>query len=271
MSDRCSRLMSRSALFRYLGALTMAMVCMASHAEQANTDPEADNGWKVRTTAYLWMANISGDQTVNGEEAELDTSFSDTLEVLDFAAELHVEAMKDQRWGWFIDATYLRLGPEGEIGPVNVQVDYKYWLLELGGAYRAQSWDTDNGPASFDLLLGGRYTSMDVTTSFENSPLPSTSGRESWTDLFVGARWITALPHKWTLLLRGDIGGFGIRDSSDLSLQGFAMLHRELSLNWNVVVGYRALKQDYSRGSGSNKFAYDATTHGPILGLEYAF
>ena len=31
--------------------------------------------------------------------------------------------------------------------------------------------------------------------------------------------------------------------------------------------GYRALYQDYSTGSGNNKFAFDATMQGPILGL----
>jgi hypothetical protein len=40
---------------------------------------------------------------------------------------------------------------------------------------------------------------------------------------------------------------------------------------WKLAIGYRALLQDYESGSGPNKFAYNATTHGPILGLEYRF
>jgi hypothetical protein len=35
--------------------------------------------------------------------------------------------------------------------------------------------------------------------------------------------------------------------------------------------GYRVFNQDYSDGSGINKFAYDATLHGPILGVEFTW
>ncbi|MGD9290020.1 MAG: hypothetical protein PVG74_20545 [Desulfobacterales bacterium] len=32
--------------------------------------------------------------------------------------------------------------------------------------------------------------------------------------------------------------------------------------------GYRVLYQDYSTGSRNNRFSYDATMYGPILGLD---
>ena len=38
-----------------------------------------------------------------------------------------------------------------------------------------------------------------------------------------------------------------------------------------MLLGYRILYQDYERGSGINKFAYDITTHGPIIGVQYRF
>lgn len=39
----------------------------------------------------------------------------------------------------------------------------------------------------------------------------------------------------------------------------------------NALVGYRALSQDYKKGSGENKFVWDVIIHGPIIGLAIDF
>ena len=41
--------------------------------------------------------------------------------------------------------------------------------------------------------------------------------------------------------------------------------------NARVVGGYRVLYQDYKDGSGDDKFEWDVTFHGPILGLVVEF
>ena len=38
-----------------------------------------------------------------------------------------------------------------------------------------------------------------------------------------------------------------------------------------LLVGYRVLYQDYEDGSGANRFAYDVTTHDPIIGMKFWF
>jgi hypothetical protein len=255
---------------RWLATLAIAMTYVAS-GYAADSGSTSRDGWKFNAALYLWMANIDGKQTVQGQEADLDVGFSDILDVLEFAAEGHLEGMKDNLWGFFIDGTYLKLGPDADEGPIKLEVDYKYWLWEVGGIYRANTWSTGNGQAAVDLLLGGRYTSMDVELDFKRPPLPDIDGDESWTDLFAGARLQTPLPNNWTMRLRGDVGGFGISGSSDLALHGALLFDWNFSPNWDLVAGYRALYQDYESGSGANKFAYDATTHGPLLGVGYRF
>ena len=42
----------------------------------------------------------------------------------------------------------------------------------------------------------------------------------AWVDPFVGGRIFIPLDKKWYLGLRGDIGGFGIGNASDLALNG---------------------------------------------------
>ena len=37
------------------------------------------------------------------------------------------------------------------------------------------------------------------------------------------------------------------------------------------LFGYKALYQDYEEGSGRDKFEFDVTMHGPILGLSVPF
>jgi hypothetical protein len=37
--------------------------------------------------------------------------------------------------------------------------------------------------------------------------------------------------------------------------------------NAGVFAGYRALSQDYTDGSGNDKFEWDVTLHRPILGF----
>jgi hypothetical protein len=67
----------------------------------------------------------------------------------------------------------------------------------------------------------------------------------------------------------GDIGGFGV--GSDFAWDAFGVIGYRFSLfgqeNSGVIAGYRALSQDYTDGSGRDKFQWDVTLHGPILGL----
>ena len=39
----------------------------------------------------------------------------------------------------------------------------------------------------------------------------------------------------------------------------------------SLAAGYRALYQDYTDGSGRNKFKWNMTLHGPVLGLVVPF
>ena len=71
---------------------------------------------------------------------------------------------------------------------------------------------------------------------------------------------------------RADIGGFGV--GSDLTWNLVGLLGYEFDLLGapaTVLGGYRVLYQDYENGNGSDKFAYEIYTYGPILGLKVVF
>ncbi len=113
---------------------------------------------------------------------------------------------------------------------------------------------------SIDFLFGARYYSQDIKV-----PPTPVALREDWVDPIVGGRWIAPLSEKWTLLIRGDIGGFGA--GSDLSWQAKALLNWQPWKHTAINAGIRALGVDYETGSGLDRFAYDATTWGPVFGV----
>jgi len=84
-------------------------------------------------------------------------------------------------------------------------------------------------------------------------------------------RWVFAVtPYLWALSLKG---GFGV--GSDFAWQATGLIGYRVGLfaerDANLFAGYRALDQDYSDGSGRNRFAWDVTAHGPVIGVAIRF
>jgi hypothetical protein len=92
------------------------------------------------------------------------------------------------------------------------------------------------------------------------------SGDQDWVDPIVGVRYAYSFSDKWALRLYGDIGGFGV--SSDVTWQGLGLIDFQPWRNVAIVAGYRAIYTDYQSGSGNNQFSYDATAHGPVIGID---
>ena len=70
---------------------------------------------------------------------------------------------------------------------------------------------------------------------------------------------------------RGDIGGFSIGSSSDLTWTLTAMLELDLSDTWSLAAGYRYVDVDWTKGSGIHRFEFDYKIHGPLLGAIIRF
>ena len=202
---------------------------------------------------YLWAVSIDGDQTVHGVDVDLDVPFSDIFDNLNGALTVHFEGLYQQRWGFFTDLNYIVL----EMDDGATDIDFTEIMFELAGFYRFT-----RGPHAIDGLGGLRYTSMDVDL---DSPGPDVDHGKDWVDPYLGLRWQWKFAEKWGSRLRGDIGGFGV--GSDLTWNLVGLVDFKPWKHVGLFGGYRALYQDYSTGSGNNKFKFDATMHGPVLGL----
>lgn len=140
-------------------------------------------------------------------------------------------------------------------------MDLKIALAEVAGLYRI-----DRDAHSFDAILGLRGYSMNPEVSLLRGPTLFDQTQD-WLDPFVGGRWIWRFAEDWSVVARGDIGGFGI--GSDFAWQGLGLVEWQPFENVSFLAGYRALDINYEDGSGNDYFNFDATIHGPMLGVNF--
>lgn len=241
-------------------------------------EEKTDDRWEFEVAPYVWAMALNGDVTVKGRKIDLDLSFSDIWDELNGAVMLTFSGRKG-KWGFFGDTIYANLGEDRKIGQIKLKPDINTLWVTLGGFYRAGSWPLSAAPnktptVTMDILAAARYTYLDVDLDFSPQVVPNVGGSKDWVDPLVGVRAFFDLSDRWTCALVGTVGGFGV--GSDLTWDANGTFGYRFSLfsqrrNARVVAGYRALYQDYHTGSGSNRFEWDVTMHGPILGLAVTF
>ena len=122
-----------------------------------------------------------------------------------------------------------------------------------------------------DPYIGFRYTSLEVDLDLRRDR--DVGGDQDWFDPIIGGRSTVQFNPNWTLATTGDIGGFGA--GSDFTWQAigvvgynFDLFHQQAA---TVAAGYRALGQDYSTGSGDDRFEWDVIYHGPLFSFSVRF
>ncbi len=227
--------------------LVVVALCSAAKAEDGSED-----GWKWRVAPlYLWAIQMEGDAAIGPPALAVDIDLSTVFDAIEGAFTANFGGIANNRWGFWVDFTWLDIS--GNQGLLNVE--FEYMQAEVDGFYRMPT-----GLGAIDWLFGVRYYNQD----FKLSPTP-VSAAEAWADPVVGVRWNVPFADKWNLLLRGDVGVFGV--GSDFTWQAVAMVDWQPWKHASIDVGLRALAVDYETGSGSDRFKYDGTTWGPVLGF----
>ena len=238
--------------------------------------------WEFGLTLYGWLASVDGDATMKGQKASVEADFFDILENVDFAVPLHFTASKG-KWGFFADVMYMSLSndddAEARVGPFTIDADFEAQMAigELGGFYRLFERPLGgNGERmlSFVVLAGVRIWYLEGEIKLDLSGPPGSRQRKfednkSWVDPIIGGRVSVDLNEKWTLGIRGDIGGFGV--GSDFAWNAIGAVNWHFARKWDLVLGYHVLGVDYEDGSGSDKFAIDAIFFGPVAAISYHF
>jgi len=225
---------------------------------------QEDKNWDFELAPlYLWAVSIEGETGVRGQTANTEVDFGDIWDNLEGVFTVRFNALYQQKFGFLLDYNYINLGTETQTGVVDLEVSMKTQILNLAATYRLM-----DGMHTLDGVAGLRYNLLDVGIDLIGTRV-SLDEDTDWADPIIGARYAYQISDKWALRLYGDIGGFGV--SSNFTWQGIGLIDFQPWKHVAIVAGYRAIGTDYESGSGSDKFTYDVTVHGPVVGLDIRF
>ena len=252
-------------------ALALALAWAPAPALAADPFARSDD-WSFVVAPYAWLLNVEGEAEYRRFEAEIDQGFSDILSSLDLVVEARIEARKGD-WSFFLDPTLALLSEEADVGPLDVDVDSTLALVGFGISrtlYRGPRFP--GSPRRLELAagLGGILFHLDSEIDLPG-PLPDPDFERTWVDASVNLRATTELADLWRMRLSGLAGGFGIGESSKLSLGGEILFGRSLEGGKTLWIGYRALSIDYEAGNGRRKRELDIVMHGPATGISLGF
>ncbi len=239
--------------------MLLALLGLALATKPSVVAQEEQNGkWTFDISLYGLAAGMSGDVAARGISADLDMSFSDILDNLEFGAMGKLRVGYD-RWSFNTEVIYMGLGASKN----NFEADLDQWIVEPTVGYSFCK--------GFEALAGVRYNNLsgDITGTGPLGIARAASGTQDWWDPILGANLSLPFAKKFSLNFRGDIGGFSV--GSDLTWQLFPYLGWQISRCCSLQAGYRWVYVDYETGTGANEFKYDMLTQGPQLGVTFRF
>lgn len=226
---------------------------------------KTESGWTFAFVPYFWAAGLSGDVAQFGlPEVQVDASFSDILDHLDFGA----MAMGEARYGpysIFGDVIYSKISgqsgtPRGILA-TGVELSSETFAGLLGAGYSVY----EDNAARLDIVGGGRVWSVKSELSFSGGFLDGRSATDeaTWVDGMAGFKGTYSITPEIYLTGWGLIGAGG----ADLDWDVAAAIGYNFNDTVSALAGYRALGVDYS----NDGFVFDVVQQGPMLGLKVKF
>lgn len=296
-----------------LAAIVGAVLCCGSQSFAADLPVRqpapllaavVSPGWTFSAMAYAWLPSINGSSAIKGRTADIDASFGDLVErkiPKELFGLMGAFEARYERFGIMTDLVYMKLGASGSaararsVHPLvggtlaaSMSAQFEMFIAETSLAYelvRSQG----SGPGAetaIDLYGGGRLwwqraeANLALTAGMHIADLAVSGGRAlassgdvTWFDPLIGLRLRHRFSPQADMVLRGDIGGFGVGSSLSWQAMGYVNWEfaRSPSSAWSAMVGYRALYVDYAKGSGNTLYEYSMLTHGPIMGVTARF
>jgi hypothetical protein len=249
--------------------LTIVTLIIGALTQQVAAEEKTGNknNWEYGLQIYLWGSSIGG-TTATGDD--LDISFTDLAENLDFAFMTFASARKD-KWSLLVDVVYLDVSGEDKttanlIGnPVKtkVEVGLTGWVINLVGSYTAVKTDK----FMLDVLAGARYLYLDADLEFDIGVLKGSfsDSFDVW-DGIIGVRGKADLSEKWYLYYHLDMGT-GDTSFTWQALAGFGYQFKKL----DAVFGYRYLEWNFDDDDPGGGTFDDLNLQGPYAGVRLLF
>ncbi|WP_444931788.1 hypothetical protein ACJJIF_08490 [Microbulbifer sp. SSSA002] len=277
------------ALVLALCILTPAIINAQSSESASTAKPpptEADD-WRFLATPYLFLPlRTKGTSTVADTSVDIDLDLSETLDLLNAAFSLRLEAWKG-RFGVVADLYYvnLRLDKGATIPPprnpqldidieIDVEVDARQGWINLLGGYRILEGNlAKSGRRYFvDAGAGLRWNRLKqevkARAGINIGPRPEFSnrlgGKQSWWEPTLAARGAIAVNDCLTFSARTEVGGFG-SGGDDLQWNLLAGFDWRAWQTTSLRFGYQYYSIDYADRLADGRFAYDISQHGPYI------
>ena len=217
--------------------------------------------WSV--TPYSWASDTSLDLTVADTEINggVEIPFSDLLDSLDSAFQIHVEGGKGN-WSGFGDFMYLETSTPIERTLLTINTNSKQTFFDAAVAY----WPRGVG-SQLNFYGGLRYTGFDNRYEFliGADPLVELRSTADYYDALVGVRYRFELSERWGFLTRADLS-FGDSEGTWLAQGLFAYTVGKREQN-RILFGYQFKQAEYQDGGLNQEFSYN----GPMAGFNFRF
>lgn len=269
-------------MYQWFRGLAIASTLIAAPAvgysadfNKERTVPQKE--WSVIVSPYVWGASLNGSGSLAGFNTNVDIPFSEVFKNLDLAVMGNVEITNGQ-WGVYFDGQYVKTSQEEHVFDNQIGLGINTTMLSAGGFF--ELYETELGgdtvfgkprTLSIEPTAGVRWTKLQAdVTAFGTQAEKSAD----WTDPFVGVRVNADLTDRWNLFSEIDVGGFGL--GSNLSVNAATYLGYRTTMFGNPTVlraGYRLLYQNYEGDdfTGANKFRWNVTQQGPVVGFSMQF
>ena len=251
---------------------------VAQGAEPPVKTSTSDSDWLLLASPFVWAPSMSGQAALGGVNTKVDVPFSDVLDNLSSVFMGNLE-LTNRTLGFYIDGVYAKTHQSERVygrkvglaiaqSTLAVGVYYRVYEYELGGSTifgEPRAWRVEP-------TVGVRWTKLSTKLDIDSLGF-STKKKTEWTDPFVGLRMQTDLTDRWTLSGQADTGGLDTSSKKTWNAQGYVGYRMFLADHPTIIrVGYRVLSQDYrTTDFTGNKFKYDVTQRGPVLGLSMRF
>ncbi len=245
----------------------------AVQQEKTNTESiTPEKPLNVYLSLYAFAAQIDGSIGLNQLHTDVNVPFKDILKNLDNAYMFNLDVEKGG-WGAYIDKQYVKTKQKEQIsldGMPIIKGDIRTKLnrTSIGTYYQAFAIDGFGAGQKFYLepTIGVHFTdvsaSIDASLEIPNlpqEPSASLSRSTSWTEAFIGTRYLYDFNQNWNVAGQVD---FGTKKSQDYQAY---LGYRTKIFNQptNLRLGYRMIKQNHT----DNGFQWKIKEHGPALGL----
>lgn len=256
--------MTSNALSRTLAIGLLTVVATATLLGPREASAQRTDDSYFRVTPYLWALSLDGSTAApTGQDIPIDASFSDLLDNLNMALMINLEWNTKSDWFFLLDAMWANLESDfATPGPLPVagNVDVEMTIYDGLVGYSINE--------NLGVYIGARLNDHDITISTAGNVAPPINIGDDWTDYIIGLRVFGELSENWSMggRLDGAIGG-----DSDSAFNAQFVFARHFGESMHLNLGWRYLDIEFDEGTGIERYKWDVSHSGPMIGWSWEF